>query len=307
MQFKTTTIREIQKRYHNQISSLDLEILISHVTRKSREFSLAHPEQKLSFFQKFRLEKLVKRRIQQEPISYLTGSKEFFGLNFAVNRNTLIPRPETELIIEDILSSIPSSDEKTSTTFADIGTGSGNIIISLASRLSILSPHASNPNSNFSFIGSDISRGALRIAKKNSKTHGLKNSIKFFHSDLLKNKKLLSCINDQLTDRLVIIANLPYLSKEIYENSPKDVQGFEPKSALFSPKRGLWHYEQLLQQIKKLSQKSKIKSRIRIYLEISPEQKEEIEEIAIEIFPNSKIESQKDLAGKFRICKINLQ
>jgi release factor glutamine methyltransferase len=292
------TIRDIQKKYHGQISSLDLEILISHILKKRREAVLSHPEQELSWNQKRKLEKLIERRIKKEPISYLTEKKEFFGLNFLVNKHTLIPRPETELIIEDILSTIPSSEEK-STTFLDIGTGSGNIIISLASRLSIIHP-------GFSFIGSDISRKALHVAKKNSKIHGLKSKIKFFKSHLLKNRRIISCVNDQLTDYLIITANLPYLSEEIYTNSPEDVVNFEPKSALLSPNKGLWHYEQLLNQIESLPQLLNHKVSITTYLEISPEQKTSLEKIIENILPKASTEFKKDLAGKWRICKIVL-
>lgn len=295
------TIQNFQKKFHDQISPLDLEILISHVLEKPREFVLSHPEHKLSFFEKLKLERLVKRRIKKEPISHLTGHKEFFGLDFLVNRHTLIPRPETELIIEDIIQS-EKSDSHSQKLFIDIGTGSGNIIISLAHQMS-------SQTKNHDFIGTDISKGALKIAKKNAKIHGLNKQIVFLKGDLLNPilqdpKSKDSEILKQYS-KIIITANLPYLSKEIFENAPADVRKYEPKTALFSPKKGLWHYEQLLKQLQFFAKICK--SQITLHLEISPEQKEGLEKIILEYFPSAKIEFQKDLSGKYRICKLRLK
>lgn len=298
-------IKELQKKYHNQIDPLDLEILISHVTKKPREFILSHPEHKLSFFEKIKTEQLIKKRIKKKPIAYLTGHKDFFGLDFLVNRHTLIPRPETELIVQDIIES-EKNDSSSQKLFIDVGTGSGNIIISLAHHLSF--------SFQISFIGTDISKKALKIAKKNAKVHNLRKKIIFIRGDLLKPVFKNSILSDpeiiKRYSKIIILANLPYLSKEIFENAPADVRKYEPKTALYSPKKGLWHYKQLLEQIHHLSQiyppADGLKSQILTYLEISPEQKESLEKIITSIFPEAKIEFQKDLAGKYRICKITL-
>lgn len=297
------TIKELQKKYHDQIDPLDLEILLSCVTKKPREFVLSHPEHQLSFFEKIKTEQLIKRRVKKEPIAYLTGHKEFFGLDFLVNKHTLIPRPETELIVQNIIES-EKRNSHTQKFFIDVGTGSGNIIISLAHHLA--------SGSQDLFVGTDISKGALRIAQKNAKIHNLNKKIIFMRGDLLKSivqNPILSApeIIKQYS-KIIITANLPYLSKEIFENASLDVKKYEPKTALYSPQKGLWHYEQLLEQLRSFSQNSALsanwQTQISLYLEISPEQKESLEKTVSKILPKAKIQFQKDLAGKYRICKI---
>ncbi len=281
------TILEIKKEFFGKIDPLDLDLIISSAIKKPREFVLAHPEYEIPKFKIENLKLKISRRKRGEPLAHILGHKEFFSLDFKVTKNTLIPRPETEIIVEEVLKLNPKNK-----VVIDVGTGSGNIIISLAKKIQ---------EKNI-FFGIDISEKALRIAKQNAKRNDLDEKIKFFNGDLLlpliKNRKL-----EIKNSKFIILANLPYLSKKIYGAAPKDVKNYEPKSALYSPREGLAHYEKLLKQIGLLqtiiNQESKI-----IILEISPEQKSKLRPIIKNYLPKAKIEFQKDLAGKWRVCKI---
>lgn len=257
------------------MKQLDIELLISHAIKKAREFVLAHPEFEISNTQAIKIEELIKRRLKHEPIAYILGEKEFYGLDFKVNEHTLIPRPETELIIEKVLALNPKNSN-----IVDIGTGSGNIIIALAKNL-----QAKNK-----FFGIDISSKALQIAKQNAKTNKVEKKIKFLKGNLLQP------LTKNKIENAIIIANLPYLSKKIYDATMPDVKKFEPKSALYSAEEGLAHYRKLFSQIKFPA---------KIFIEFSPEQKSSLSKLAKELFPKAKLNFHKDLAQKWRILEIS--
>ncbi|MDR3558826.1 MAG: peptide chain release factor N(5)-glutamine methyltransferase [Candidatus Pacebacteria bacterium] len=274
----------------NKIPPFEIELILAHILKKSREYVLAHPERTLNKTQNSKFNQLVKRRENHEPMAYILGQKEFYGLDFKVTQDTLIPRPETELLVEEIIKLEPKNK-----TVIDIGTGSGNIIISLAKNIK-------NKNN---FFAADISEKALRIARRNAKNHGVDKKIKFIKSDLLnyffKNKKSLKIVNC----KLIIASNLPYLSQKIYATTAPNVKNFEPKSALFSNKDGLAHYEKLFQQIKKLQNNCNV-PHIMCYAEFSPEQKPSLAKLIKKYFPKANIKFRKDLGGKWRIAEIKL-
>lgn len=286
-----TTIEQITAIVkESKISHLDVEVILAYVLKKSREFILTHPELKISSHQSSVIGKLIRRRLTGEPIAYITGHKEFYGLDFKLNKYTLIPRPETELIVDKTLALL--ENKLHDIIVIDIGTGSGNIIISLTK----------NSKTDTKYYAIDISNKALRIAKKNAKKH--KADIKFFKGNLLtpiiKTLKL-----ETRNSTIIIVANLPYLSKEIFNAAPIDVKKFEPSSALYSPEAGLKHYRELLEQLKKIQIFNK-KLMITALLEISPEQKIPISKLIKNILPKAKIKFTKDLARKWRIAKIKL-
>lgn len=285
------TISEIFKKYHTKLDPLDLELLIAYVIKKPREFILAHSEYFLDQKQIEKIKKYAKRRLNHEPVAYILGQKEFFGLNFKVNKHTLIPRPETESLVEFALHKIQHEicSEK-NIAIIDVGTGSGNIIISLIKNL----------EKSYNFFGIDISEKALAVAEYNAKKNNTTEKIKFIKSNLL-NYFFDHC--SLLTEPCIILANLPYLSEKIYSKTLPNVKKFEPRSALFSGIYGLDHYEKLLEQIKILNTKNKILYTI---LEISPEQKQKIEKIIKKYFPQAKIEFQKDLAKKWRFVSFSI-
>ena len=104
------TITDIINKYKNKISRLDLELLIAHSLGKTREFVLTYPEKTISKKQEVIIKKSIARRVKSEPIAYITGHKEFYGLDFTVNNKTLVPRPETELLVEEILKLNPKNN-----------------------------------------------------------------------------------------------------------------------------------------------------------------------------------------------------
>lgn len=303
-----TNIKNIQQDYQKKISPLDLEILISHVIKKSREFVLAHPEYKLWPYQVLRIKYYVWQRSKKKPIAYIIGHKEFYGLDFKVNKNVLIPRPETEQIVELVVRNLKSAIGKNKKiVIKDIGTGSGNIIVSLARWLK----KSELRMANYKFLASDISSNALRIARKNARIHKVDREIKFLRGDLLKpfldlkdRKTMKPALVKRHDMEYIILANLPYLSKEIYNSTSINVRNYEPKNALYSQKSGLSHYNKLFKQINFLIINHRLP--ITIFLEFSPEQKTEITKLIRKYFLYSKVKLKKDLTGKWRICQIKI-
>ncbi len=278
---------------------LDAELLLAHLLEKPREWILTHPEFKLNNAQTLAFELHIVRRAQSKPVAYLIGKKEFYGLEFAVTSDTLIPRPETELLVEQVLKKLKSEQKspKNQTEkemIIDVGTGSGAIIISLAKQLKA---------TGVDFLATDISRTALKVAQRNARAHAVENKIKFLSGNLLE-----PIINDQkllVGDRpLLILANLPYLSEKIYSSAPKSVRDYEPKTALLSGTDGLDHYRQLFTQIQSLL--AKHSAPITPWCEISPEQKNLLAEEARKIFPSANIKFHKDLSQRWRLAEIHI-
>ncbi len=246
------------------IDPLDREVIVATVLKKDRVFLLAHPEAKLSKRQEEKIKQLIQERATEKPLAYILGEKEFFGLPFFVNRFTLIPRPETELMVEEalkLLTKKKNNSSKKKIAVIDVGTGSGCIIVSIVRNFpsSVI-----NHQSSISFFAVDTSSRTLQIAKKNAIRHGVQEKITFAQSNLLQT------IEKQLKkfDEVILLANLPYLSEEIYQETEPTVRNFEPKSALISGRDGLNHYRRLFQKLPFFSKEKKIY----FFLEISPEQ-----------------------------------
>jgi release factor glutamine methyltransferase len=283
------TIQTILSRYRPEIDDIDLELIIANELKKTREFVLAHPEFCISQLKIKDLELKISRRKHDEPLAYILNHKEFYGLDFKVTANTLIPRPETELLVEKTIEILTTAKNSALSIF-DVGTGSGNIIISIAKKLE---------SKKINYFGIDISKEALEVAKYNARKHNQK-KIKFIQSNLL-NSFLENTKNFLPNHEHIILANLPYLSNKIYSASLPNVKNFEPKLALYSSMAGLSHYKKLLEQIKELSKRCKIRFAI---LEFSPEQKKELAILIKKNLPLSEIQFQKDLFDKWRICVI---
>jgi release factor glutamine methyltransferase len=312
------TLAEIRKKYQGKLDSLDLELIVADIIKKSREFVLTYPEYKITSTRNSQLTTLIERRIKREPIAYILGHKEFFGLDFKVDKNTLIPRPETELLVELAIHLVTHNPQPT--TIIDVGTGSGNIIISLVKNLlrSELRPACNDVATSgrvtgYEFIGIDISKKTLNIAKKNAKTHKIDKKIKFLRGNLLE--PLIKSSRLMANSSLIVIANLPYLSSKIYSSAPIDVKKYEPKSALLSGTDGLNHYKKLFKQLKKIvtsydppATMLQLRAGLRVtsFLEISPEQKPALQKIIKSSFSKAEFEFKKDLAGKWRICIIHI-
>ena len=282
------TVATLQKKYLPLLAPEDFFLLVAHATKKEKVFLLAHPEYELTAEVLEQVEELLKRRLKHEPVAYIVGHKEFYGRQFLVTPHTLIPRPETELLVEAVLK--VASKQKENTAILDIGTGSGNIIITLASELS--------QNKNF-FYGVDISPLTLTTAKKNAVRNNVKTKINFLESDLLENFSPHQIKNHHL----IITANLPYLSHEIYNASESDVRDYEPITALISERAGLDHYLRLLPQLRTLSQHA---LSMTFFFEISPEQSQEITREIEKIFPTATLATLQDLSGRDRLIQASI-
>ena len=296
---KKITITDIKKEYFGKIDALDLDLILVHILKKPREFVLAHPEFALTKNQKLKTTNFLASRMRDEPLAYILGYKEFFGHPFLVSPATLIPRPETELMVEEALDKV-RSHQSSVINVIDVGTGSGNIIISILKNLVIDSKFKIQ---NSKFFAIDISKEALKIAKKNAKINGVTEKIRFLQGSLLEPFIKTGYKPKTTHQKLIILANLPYLSREVYNATLPNVKKYEPKSALYSPKEGLEHYEKLLQQVSNLKTKN-YQLPTTLLLEISPEQKTKLPKIIKKYLPKAKIEFKKDLSGKWRVCKI---
>ena len=231
---------------------LDSEILLSKILDKNREEILINLDKEIcqNYFSKFI--ELIKRRSQNEPVAYILEEKEFWSKNFFVNPDTLIPRPETELMVEKLVKIF--KEKKIS--ILDIGTGSGCIIISLLIELK-----------NCEGIGIDISKKALKIAKKNSKRHAMNNKIRFL------NKSLDSKFKQKFD---LVVSNPPYIKSSEIKNLKDDIKRYEPLLALDGGNDGL-------DLIKKVIYKTKyiLKVKGMLALEIGNEQYKKVSEILI--------------------------
>ena len=268
--------------------ALDAEILFCFALKISKEQLYTHPKTKLSIGQSTKINSLIKARLKGTPIAYIIGYKEFYGLHFIVNKHTLIPRPETELIIDEIKLLNPQSPS----TIIDIGTGSGCIIITLVKILY---------SQNIQFIATDISKNALKIAEQNSILHKLNNTIQFKEGNLLD--PIINPPSSSLNSSIIITANLPYLTPTQVKNSPS-IQ-LEPKTALISGKNGLDHYRELFKQINQLII-TKNTSSFSIFCEIDPTQAQIIKDLANTQLPANSLKIKKDLSGLNRLLIINI-
>lgn len=202
---------------------LDAELLIAHIFNRPRSFLYAYPEHELSYDQHNLLADYVVRRQQGEPIAYILGRKEFWSLELHVSKDTLIPRPETEHLVEWVLNYLPQEN----VTIADLGTGSGAIAIALAQERPTWNIHAT-----------DSSLAALAIAVKNSQKHHLSN-IEFYSGHWCK-----ALPQHQYT---AIISNPPYIA----EDDPHLEQlTFEPYTALAAKDNGLADFKIIIEQAK---------------------------------------------------------
>ncbi len=276
-------------------------MLKAHAIKKPKEFLYSHPEYRLSVWQKLRLKYFLSLRKKGYSVAVITKHKEFYGLDFFVNKHVLIPRPDTELMVAEAIEEIKKNDK---IILVDVGTGSGCIPISILKNI---------PNQIQTFA-TDISNAALRVAKKNARIHNV--NIKFFHGNLLepifKNPSL--CLSPYRGERnellsvvpspirggakggVFITANLPYLTKQQFQSEPSIQK--EPKIALTAKNNGLALYEELFNQIKNAGLTATILT------EIDPSQTDAISQLINQYLPGSKIEIKKDLAGRDRLVKI---
>ncbi|MFA4942511.1 MAG: peptide chain release factor N(5)-glutamine methyltransferase [Patescibacteria group bacterium] len=260
--------------------SLEAELLLAKILKKDRVFILTNDKKNLTIKQNLHYRYLINLKTKNWPTAYLLGQQEFFGLDFKVNKHTLIPRPETELLVESALKLIPNKDP---ITIIEVGTGSGCIIISVADN---------NTNQEANYIAIEISKKAIKMARLNAENHHLNQKIKFIKGGLLS-----PIIKQQFSDPVMILANLPYLTPNQFKSS-LSIQR-EPQSALISGNDGLDLYRQMLKQAKGLKA-----PKLTLIIEIDPAQTSTIKELACNNWPQAKTEVLKDLRGQDRIIII---
>jgi release factor glutamine methyltransferase len=264
--------RDILAESNVEDATLESELLLRHTLKISRPQLYLNLEKELTPRQDKAFRRLVQRRLNGEPSAYITGRREFYGLDFKVDPNVLIPRPESELLVEIALGLVKNYP---SAIIADIGTGSGAIAISLALAL----PQAR-------IYATDISAAALKVARLNCRKHGVIGIVRFLEGNLL----------EPLPEPVdLIVANLPYVRRA--ELDPQ----FEPPLALDGGADGTKVIGWLCQQAG-----GKLKSGGSLLLEIGQGQREAVAAILHNIFPEGKIEVIPDLAGIDRVVCLSL-
>jgi len=208
---------------------LDSEILLSKTLNKSREHILINLDQKINKKNFLIYKDYLIRRSKNEPVAYILKEKEFWSKKFYVNKETLIPRPETELLVDKLLE-LYNSDKKIS--ILDIGTGSGCIIISLLSTLK-----------NSSGVGVDVSKKAILIANSNAKKHKLSARVKFF------NKSFYNIFSKKFD---LIVSNPPYIERKDLKNLCDDIKKYEPRVALDGGNDGLDLIKKIIYKAKEI-------------------------------------------------------
>lgn len=215
---------------------LDAEVLLSHVLKKERIFLYVHFDQPLEPQELAAYKDCIRRRVRHEPVAYITGHREFMGLEFKVSRATLIPRPDTEILVEAVLQRLKPAGK--GCTIADIGTGTGAICLSILNYLPKLRGYAV-----------DISADALEVARDNAENLGLKDRAVLLVGDLLDPLRQVLPDGQRLS---AIVSNPPYIPRQDIRSLEEDVRGFEPIGALDGGIDGLDFYRRLLDESAKL-------------------------------------------------------
>ncbi len=271
------TIAQIMRQQPTGVSLHELDILLAQCLGRSKIFLYSHPEHRLTAAQLRAVRRAVRRRQRGEPIAYITGHKEFYGRDFLVNRRALIPRPDTELMVDETLKYLRARRWHHRPLVVDIGTGCGNIAITLAKEY----PHAQ-------LVMTDISAPALALAKRNAKRYDVQ--LKSYCGNLLA--ALPRSLRGQID---VLVCNAPYLSKN---EARKKTLAFEPQLALTPP---LTHSPTSL--IEKLFQQAPafLKSNGVILVEIGYRQAKRVQKMCRAVFPRSQIITVRDLGGFDRV------
>ncbi len=270
------TIKELLKKTYSKkiLSTNEIDSILAFTLKRKIDYLYQNIDKELNISNIKIFQRLINKRLNNIPLAYLKKEKEFYNLKFKVNRKTLIPRPESELIIDTALEYIKDNKLK-DINIIDIGTGSGCLIISLIKQLK-----------NYKAFAVDISNKVLKVAKTNARKN--KVNITFLQSNLLT-KVPLQKFN-------IILANLPYLEKKELKE-PSIVK--EPQKALDGHTEGLRYYRELIKQLNNYLAKEFI-----ILFEINPQQKNKLDKLIMEELNSNNIEYLKDLNNNIRVLKI---
>jgi release factor glutamine methyltransferase len=280
------SLREVIQQTHRLLESsgipdarLEAEVLVMDLMAMRRHDIYANQEAEVGAPREQELDRKVERRLKREPLAYILGHWEFYGINLLVTPAVLIPRPETETLVEHALFLALMGIETPQLAIADAGTGSGAIAISMAIHLPAARIHAL-----------DASDGALDVASYNVRAHNVADRVKLGKGDLL----------EPLTDPVdLIVANLPYIPSKRIATLQPEIQ-WEPREALDGGPDGLDPIRRLLSQAP-----GKLKDQGIILLELDPEQVPVVEELVQRCLPEATTSVEQDLARLDRILVIN--
>ncbi|MEW5717425.1 MAG: peptide chain release factor N(5)-glutamine methyltransferase [Chloroflexota bacterium] len=260
--------------YHE--ARLQAELLLAHALETTRANVLARLDDTLAPDLAAQYAANVARRAQHEPLAYIVGHQEFYGLDFVVNRRVLIPRHETETLVQIALE---RAKTKLTSVIVDVGTGSGALALALAHHL----PRAR-------VIATDISPDALEVARLNARRLNLEPRVEFVEGDLLE------CVGEPFD---LLVANLPYIPRARYDELPREIRAFEPRRALDGGEDGLDVFRRLLAQLESHAARGAI-----ALLEISEEQGAAAVEWARRQLPKAIVSLRRDLEGLDRVVEI---
>ena len=255
---------------------LEAELLLMHALKTDRVHLYERLQDELPARAGGYYQRLLDRRATHEPTPYIIGHKEFFGLEFEVTRSALIPRPETEMLIELTIDFARDRYTDERFTAVDAGTGSGVIAIAIASQL---------PNARV--VATDVSKRAMALARRNAERHDLAARIEFVDGDTLLPVEGRADI---------VAANLPYVTTEDWLATPPEIREWEPRRALDAGDDGLRCLRRLFRQAPE-----KLARNGALFAEIGDRQGAAVRLLAQEAFPEAKIEVQPDLAGRDRV------
>ena len=257
-------------------SRLEAEILLRHVLKIDRATMFSNLENILDSKQENDIAELVQRRLANEPLSYITGTREFYSLDFQITSDVLIPRQETETLVDEVIKIAKENPLK----IVDVGTGSGAIAIALAVNLPLAK-----------IIATDISVDALHVAESNTKMNEVFSRIN------LKQGNLLDVLDEKVD---VIVSNPPYIPSNQIEHLQPEVKK-EPHIALDGGSDGLEYIRKLIGNCSE-----KLNNNGHIFIEIDPSQSEEVLKIADTHFPDARTAIIKDLSQNNRVLSIHL-
>ncbi|MBA4397056.1 MAG: peptide chain release factor N(5)-glutamine methyltransferase [Syntrophus sp. (in: bacteria)] len=255
---------------------LDAEVLLAHALKVDRLYLYRNPEEPMTKDAVSAFRSLTARRLRGEPVAYLLGRKEFWSLVFEVNEQVLIPRPDTECLVAEVLK-VCSGVATGVLRILDIGTGSGAVGVALAKEL----PHAH-------IVATDISQGALEVARRNAAHHGVEQRMTFLTGDLFA----------PLSEKFdIIVSNPPYISTTVFETLPADVRDYEPASALLAGPGGTVFHEQIIAGCAEY-----LNEHGWLFLEIGSDQRQRVEALlgAADIFEDVRF--RRDDAGLDRVA-----
>ncbi len=256
---------------------LEADVLVRHVLGLERADLLARPETPLAPAQSAALEGLMARRERREPLAYVLGRREFHGLDFRVTPAVMVPRPETETLVEEALAWARSRPAPV--TVADVGTGSGCIVVTLAARLP-----------DVRFLATDVSPAALAVAEENAHRHGVAGRVRLLSGHLLQ--PLPGPVD-------LVVANLPYVPSGRLDSLQPEVRDHEPRGALDGGPDGTDLLRPLLRQAG-----SYLRPGGALMLEIDEEQGPALAEAARSAFPAATVSVLPDLSGRDRVLVV---